>query len=229
MQHAVAVAPERPSVPARGLRFARVPSGPNGTQATIKRALDIALATLLVALSAPLMGLIWLVIKLDSNGPALICQDRVGRGLRPFRMYKFRSMVNQAESLLPGLLDRNETEGPIFKMRYDPRITRVGRYLRRLSMDELPQLINVLRGEMALVGPRPPFTDEVIQDYLRQAIRLQCPPGMTGVWQVSGRSDLSYEMMIGLDLGYALHWSLARDLAILIRTVPAVVSGRGAL
>jgi lipopolysaccharide/colanic/teichoic acid biosynthesis glycosyltransferase len=182
-----------------------------------------------MALCAPLMGLICIAIRLDSNGPALIVQERLGRGLRPFRMYKFRSMVDRAESLLPSLLDRNETDGPIFKMRRDPRITRVGRYLRRLSIDELPQLINVLWGEMALVGPRPPFANEVVQDYLRQAIRLQCPPGMTGIWQVSGRSGLSYDMMIGLDLGYALHWSMGRDIAILLRTFPAVVMGRGAV
>jgi len=158
----------------------------------------------------------------------LIAQERVSKGLRTFRMFKFRSMVANASELVASLQALNEATPPLFKIRNDPRITRLGRYLRKLSIDELPQLINVLRGEMSLVGPRPPFVHEVQHDRWRQSMRLRQAPGMTGLWQVSGRSDLSYEEMIALDLNYVRGWSIGLDLRILLRTPLVVIKGKGA-
>jgi lipopolysaccharide/colanic/teichoic acid biosynthesis glycosyltransferase len=172
--------------------------------------------------------MIALLVKLDSGGPVFIRQERVGRHFRPFYMLKFRSMVVDAELRRNELLDRNEADGPIFKIRRDPRITRVGSLLRRSSLDELPQFLNVLRGEMSLVGPRPPFPGEVGLDHYRQSLRLRCTPGMTGIWQISGRSDVGYDAMVEMDLRYLRDASFITDLSILLRTIPAVVSGKGA-
>jgi len=194
----------------------------------LKRLLDIVLATLALAALSPLMLAVVLAIKLDSPGPAFIRQERVGHRLLPFEMFKFRSMVQNAADLLGDLQAMNEATPPLFKIRSDPRLTRVGKYLRRFSIDEVPQLINVLRGEMSLVGPRPPFAHEVEFDYIRQELRLRQIPGMTGLWQVSGRSGLGYEDMIALDLRYQQEWSFVTDVAILLRTPAAVLTGRGA-
>ena len=169
------------------------------------------------------------LIKLDSPGPILYRQVRVGRRGRLFTMYKFRSMVDRAEELHDWLAtSTGQDESPIFKLRRDPRITRVGIFLRRSSLDELPQLINVVRGEMSLVGPRPPLVREVERYEQWQLARLEAVPGVTGLWQVNGRSELPFEEMVRLDLEYINHWSLGLDWKILLRTVPAVLGGRGA-
>jgi len=169
------------------------------------------------------------LVRRDSKGPALFTQYRVGEGGRPFRMFKFRTMVCDAEARLTELApDENDGNGILFKLRADPRVTRVGAVLRRFSLDELPQLFNVLRGEMSLVGPRPPLLTEV-DTYESDAVRrLRVRPGMTGLWQVSGRSDLSWGDSVRLDLWYVDNWSIGLDAQILFRTANAVIRGRGA-
>ena len=194
----------------------------------IKRAVDIAGALTLLTLGAPFLGLIALAIKLDSPGPILFCQTRVGAEGELFEMYKFRSMYEGAEKQLEELLDQNEVEGPLFKMKHDPRVTRVGRILRRSSLDELPQLWNVLRGEMSLVGPRPPLPSEVSRYMEWHKKRLDVRPGMTGLWQVRGRSLLSFDEQALLDIYYIENWSLWLDFKILLRTIPQVLFGNGA-
>jgi lipopolysaccharide/colanic/teichoic acid biosynthesis glycosyltransferase len=169
-----------------------------------------------------------IAIKLDSRGSIFYRQLRVGKDGTYFFMLKFRSMRQDAERVLEELRQQNEATGPLFKMRNDPRVTRVGRILRRLSLDELPQLFNVLRGEMSLVGPRPPIPSEVAKYEEWQFGRLRAVPGITGLWQVSGRSDVPFHDMVRLDLHYIRNWSLALDLAILLRTIPAVLTSRGA-
>ncbi len=177
---------------------------------------------------APLLIVIALAIKIDSRGPVLFRQTRVGQGGEEFGVFKFRTMVVNADALLAELAARNETDGLMFKMRDDPRVTRVGRLLRKWSLDELPQLVNVLLGQMSLVGPRPPLPSEVARYDGDVARRLLVKPGMTGLWQVSGRSDLSWEDGIRLDLYYVENWSLAADLTILWKTFGAVINSRGA-
>ncbi|MBF6599312.1 MAG: sugar transferase [Dehalococcoidia bacterium] len=168
------------------------------------------------------------LIRLDSRGAPLITQPRVGKNGRIFRMYKFRTMCEDAHARIAELTAFNEQAGPIFKMRNDPRMTRVGRWLRKLSVDEVPQLINVVRGDMSLVGPRPPLPHEV-QNYSRHQLRrLLTRPGLTGLWQVSGRSTLPFDEMVALDISYIEDWTLMRDLVILLKTLPAVISTRGA-
>jgi exopolysaccharide biosynthesis polyprenyl glycosylphosphotransferase len=194
----------------------------------VKRAFDLVAGTLILLLLAPVMLAIALAVKLDSPGPVFFLQERVGKDGRRFRMIKFRSMRRDADRLLADLRDKNEASGPLFKMRNDPRITRVGRVLRRTSLDELPQLFNVLRGEMSLVGPRPPVPSEVAEYEDWQHGRLRAVPGMTGLWQVSGRSDVPFHDMVRLDIHYIRNWSLALDLEIMLRTIPAVLGNRGA-
>jgi exopolysaccharide biosynthesis polyprenyl glycosylphosphotransferase len=197
--------------------------------ARVKRTLDVLLASLLLLLVAPLMLLIAAAIKLSSDGPVLYRQERFGQHKRRFRMLKFRTMVSDAETLQVSLEALNECSGPVFKIRADPRITPLGRFLRRSSLDELPQLLNVLAGEMSLVGPRPLPTRDVMrftEPWLMR--RFSAPPGITGVWQVSGRSEVQFADWVRMDLQYIDGWSLALDLRILARTVPAVLSGRGA-
>ncbi len=195
---------------------------------TMKRAIDVVGAALALTLGAPFLGLIAAAIRLDSPGPIIFRQTRVGLNGRRFEMWKFRSMVEGAEEELDALRDLNEVDGPIFKMKDDPRVTRVGRILRRTSLDELPNLWNVLRGDMSLVGPRPPIPSEV-NEYLEwHKKRLEVRPGVTGLWQVSGRSLLSFDEQCLLDIYYIENWSLWLDLKILIRTVPRVVFARGA-
>jgi lipopolysaccharide/colanic/teichoic acid biosynthesis glycosyltransferase len=184
-----------------------------------KRALDVALASVLLAALWPLVALLALAIRLQDGGPAFFVQERVGHHGRRFRMVKLRSMVPGADRAGPGRVP---------KVHADPRVTPLGRVLRRTSLDELPQLVNVLRGEMSLVGPRPPLPVEVDRYTLAELRRLSVLPGMTGLWQVSGRADLPPERWMALDLEYVDRWSLWLDLTLLVRTVPAVVRGSGA-
>jgi exopolysaccharide biosynthesis polyprenyl glycosylphosphotransferase len=194
-----------------------------------KRLLDVIGALVGLVVLSPLFLLCALAVKLTSRGPALFVQTRCGLGGVPFKFYKFRTMVEDAEHRKSELAHLNEMHGPVFKIRRDPRTTRVGALLRKLSLDELPQLWNVVRGDMSLVGPRPPTPDEVEQYSARQAQRLSVMPGITGLWQVSGRSDIAdFEKWIDLDLEYTKTWSLWLDVRILLKTVVVVVLARGA-
>jgi exopolysaccharide biosynthesis polyprenyl glycosylphosphotransferase len=193
-----------------------------------KRALDLLITGAGVLAISPLLVAIAVAVKLDSPGPVFYRQQRVGKNGRHFWMYKFRSMVVDADRRLAELRTHNEATGPLFKMRRDPRITRIGGFLRRWSLDELPQLLNVLRGEMSLVGPRPPLPSEVAEYEDWQMGRLRAVPGLTGLWQVSGRSEVPFHDMVRLDLHYIRNWSLGLDVEILLRTIPAVMTNRGA-
>lgn len=204
------------------------PVARGGWRPAAKRASDILGATVLGLAALPVMVLVALAIRLDTPGPVLFRQQRVGRGGRLFPVLKFRTMVADAEARLAEVRDRNEADGPLFKIRDDPRVTRVGRWLRRFSLDELPQLWNVLRGEMSLVGPRPALPSEMGAWSEELHGRLRVRPGITGMWQVGGRSEASFEEYVRLDLYYVDNWSLWIDLAILAKTVPAVLARRGA-
>ena len=195
---------------------------------TAQRILDVASATAILLLLMPAFVVIALLIRLDSRGPILFTQTRVGRDGQEFPFFKFRSMVADAEARRQALEQQNERSGPVFKMKNDPRITRVGRVLRKFSLDEFPQLLNVLRGEMSLVGPRPALPREVALYTPYQQGRLAATPGLTGLWQVSGRASLSFDESIALDLYYIQHQSLGLDLQILLKTIPAVLKGDGA-
>jgi exopolysaccharide biosynthesis polyprenyl glycosylphosphotransferase len=197
-------------------------------QMSFKRLLDIVCSAAALWVLAPLMLAVMLLIKLTSRGPVFFRQRRVGLRGQPFNMLKFRSMIVDAEQIQARLLASNEVSGPVFKMRFDPRITWIGRFIRKYSIDELPQLINVLRGEMSLVGPRPPLPDEVAQYEPWQIRRLSVRPGLTCVWQVSGRGQISFEDWMYLDMQYIDHWSLRRDLDLILKTVPVVLTGKGA-
>jgi exopolysaccharide biosynthesis polyprenyl glycosylphosphotransferase len=194
----------------------------------LKRAIDLVGATIGLILLSPLFVVIAIMTKLDSRGPVFYRQWRVGKDGKKFLMYKFRSMMKNAEKEIDKLIELNEASGPLFKMKNDPRMTRMGAFLRRTSLDELPQLLNVLAGQMSLVGPRPPLPVEV-EDYSEwQKARLTVRQGMTGLWQVSGRSRLSFDEMVTLDLYYIENWSLWLDIAILLRTIPIVLLAKGA-
>lgn len=193
-----------------------------------KRAFDLVLGAAIILVGTPLWMVIAGLIKATSPGPALYSQERVGRSGNPFRMYKFRSMADHADERLRGLRVVNEADGPLFKLHEDPRVTRIGKWMRKFSIDEFPQLINVMKGEMSLVGPRPPLPHETIQYTQQDWRRLEAPPGMTGLWQVSGRSKLTFREMVRLDVFYIDNWSVGLDLALLVRTVPAVLFARGA-
>lgn len=198
-----------------------------GAPWVLKHTIDKLGAAILLVLTAPLFLAVAFLIMLD-GGPVLFRQVRVGRYGQQFTMLKFRTMVVDAERRMAELLERNDSDGPLFKLRVDPRVTRIGAFLRRYSIDELPQLINVLTGSMTLVGPRPPLPGEVAK-YSRDAERkLLVRPGLTGIWQVSGRSDLAWEESVRLDLRYVENWSLALDALILCKTVAAVLKGNGA-
>ena len=198
------------------------------TQRLIKRAIDVAVSLFGLILLMPLFALVALLIKLDSEGPVFFTQIRVGKGEHLFACYKFRSMRQGAEAEMERLRMLNEADGPIFKIRDDPRITRMGRILRRTSLDELPQLFNVLMGHMSLVGPRPAPPAEVQRYQPWHKRRLEVAPGMSGLWQVSGRSELSFDEMVLLDLYYIEHWSPVLDLQIMLRTLPKMITGEGA-
>jgi exopolysaccharide biosynthesis polyprenyl glycosylphosphotransferase len=199
-----------------------------GGRRLVKEVVDRVASALMIALFSPLLLLIAVSIKLNDRGPVIYRQRRVGRGGQSFTMVKFRTMVTDADAVREALRADNEAAGPLFKLRKDPRVTRIGAILRRYSLDELPQLFNVLAGRMSLVGPRPPLREET-ETYERDARRrLLVKPGLTGLWQVSGRSDLTWAESIRLDLRYVEDWSLALDMVILWKTVRAVVLGEGA-
>ncbi len=193
-----------------------------------KRLLDLFVVTLFSIPALILCLFIAIAIRLDSPGPVIYRAKRVGKGGKDFVMFKFRSMVVDAEDKRAALQEMNEREGPIFKIREDPRLTRVGRFIRRLSLDELPQLMNVVRGDMSIVGPRPPIRDEVEQYQAWHKQRLKVRGGITGLWQVSGRSDLTFDEQALLDIYYIENWSLSLDMRILVQTLPYTLFGRGA-
>jgi exopolysaccharide biosynthesis polyprenyl glycosylphosphotransferase len=194
----------------------------------IKRIIDLAVASVLVIPVLIVTGLIILAIRLESPGPVLFWQERVGMRGKPFKMVKFRSMVVDAESQKEQLRQMNEASGPIFKIKNDPRLTRVGRIIRRLSLDELPQLYNVIKGEMSLVGPRPPLPEEVAEYQPWHRQRLEVKGGITGLWQVSGRSDLTFDEQCLLDIYYIENWSLSLDFRLMLQTIPYALFGKGA-
>jgi exopolysaccharide biosynthesis polyprenyl glycosylphosphotransferase len=213
----------------RGLSVFNVEVDPlDKVQRTLKRCLDVTVASLVVIVLAPLIAAIALAIKIESRGPVIFRQVRLGHGGSPFEILKFRTMVIDAEDKLHMLAERDEGDGPHFKMKLDPRITRVGVLLRKWSLDELPQCFNVLRGDMSLVGPRPPLPTEVDKYETADLIRLRGKPGMTGLWQVSGRKNLEFVDMVRLDRKYLENWSVGMDLSILFRTFVAVLARRGA-
>jgi lipopolysaccharide/colanic/teichoic acid biosynthesis glycosyltransferase len=193
-----------------------------------KRALDVVGAAAALAITGPLMVLCALVIKLESRGPVFYRSVRVGRGGRPFTFLKLRSMVDGADQHRHNLTHLNECEGPVFKISRDPRVTRIGRFLRTTSIDEIPNFLNVLRGDMSLVGPRPPLPEEVTQYEPWQMRRLDVRPGITCLWQISGRSCIGFREWMRLDLEYIRHQSIGLDVRILMRTLPAVLSREGA-
>lgn len=199
-----------------------------GWRTSAKRAFDVVVASTGLAGASLLMLVVAVAVRIDSPGPVLFRQVRVGRNGIPFKVVKFRTMVRDAEEQVIDLRDLNEADGPLFKIRSDPRVTRVGAFLRRSSIDELPQLWNVIRGDMSLVGPRPAIPSEVEGWLPELHERLRVKPGMTGMWQVNGRSTTSWDDYVRLDLYYVDNWSLSTDLAILAQTVPAVLSSRGA-
>ena len=206
------------------------PHSPEGWPMACKRLLDIFVSALLLFLLAPIFLLVAFLIRLDASGPVFFAQDRVGLNKRRFRMYKFRTMVGDAEKRQSELESLNEADGPVFKIKNDPRITPLGRYLRKASIDELPQLLNVLKGDMSLVGPRPlPLRDYqgFEQDWVRR--RFSVRPGITCLWQVNGRSSVSFKEWMELDLHYVDHWSFWLDVKLIFKTIPAVLRGVGAV
>lgn len=194
----------------------------------LKRFLDIAGALFGLLVFSPVFALIVLAVFLEDRGPVFFRQTRVGVHGRLFQMLKFRSMVPDADKLKDDLLEQNESDGALFKMRHDPRITKTGRIIRKLSLDELPQLWNVLKGEMSLVGPRPPVIREVQEYSVHDRGRLGIKPGITCFWQVSGRSELNFQQQVDLDLKYINSQSLKLDVLLLLKTIPAVILGKGA-
>jgi exopolysaccharide biosynthesis polyprenyl glycosylphosphotransferase len=197
-------------------------------QAHVKRAFDLLIAFVSLPLFSPLMLITAIAIKLDSPGPVIFRQERVGKWGRPFACYKFRSMYVDAEARKQELLAQNEADEIVFKIRKDPRVTRVGRIIRKLSFDELPQIFNVIKGDMSIVGPRPPIPYEVARYEYDIFYRLDALPGITGLQQVSGRSDVTFKRWIELDLQYIQEQSLWTDIKIMLKTIPAVISGKGA-
>jgi exopolysaccharide biosynthesis polyprenyl glycosylphosphotransferase len=200
----------------------------NKLKENIKRIFDIVLVCLALPFALIFMGIIAIAIKLDSPGPVFFKQLRVGKWGKTFYCYKFRSMYVDAEQRKDELLDKNEADEIVFKMKNDPRVTRIGRYIRKASIDEVPQLFNVLKGDMSLVGPRPPVPREVVEYQFDHLRRLDVTPGITGLQQVSGRSELSFTRWVELDLQYISEQSLVKDIEILVKTIPAVLTGRGA-
>lgn len=197
------------------------------THRAVKRSLDVVVSMAALLVLLPVLTLVALAIRIDSSGPVFYRQRRCGRDSRCFDVLKFRSMQQDADRLLADLRDRNESDGLLFKLRHDPRVTRVGAFIRRYSIDELPQLINVLKGDMSLVGPRPlPIEPEAFGpiDGRRHGVR----PGLTCHWQVSGRSDVSYKQMVEMDLAYIRESSIRTDIRLIIMTVPVVINGTGA-
>jgi exopolysaccharide biosynthesis polyprenyl glycosylphosphotransferase len=205
------------------------PRAPEGWRLLAKRSIDLVGASAGLLVLSPVLLVSAVAIKITSRGPVLFTQPRYGLNRRLFKMYKLRTMVANADALQDGLESQNEATGPVFKIRNDPRVTTVGRWLRRTSIDELPQLLNVLRGDMSLVGPRPLPTRDVHR-FSEAALmrRFSVRPGLTCLWQISGRNEVSFEDWMKLDLTYIDNWSLLLDLKILLKTVPVVLLGRGA-
>lgn len=224
----VAAASPSPPISEAEFRFYIQAKPENKTYRVCKRAMDLAIATTGLIAMSPLLALVACAVKLDSPGPVLFKQTRVGKNGRTFGCYKFRSMRMDAEKLKEQLLHLNERNGPVFKMKNDPRITRLGRYLRKYSVDEFPQLINVIKGEMSLVGPRPPVPSEVAVYQPHHFRRLEVTPGLTGLWQVNGRDASDFEQWVSWDVQYVDSQCLLLDLKILCRTPLAVISGKGA-
>lgn len=193
-----------------------------------KRFFDIITALFAVVFLLPVFLILGIFIKLEAPGPIFYLSSRYGRSGHVFRMFKFRSMVHNADQMVEQFLGQNEADGPIFKIKNDPRVTRIGRFLRKYSLDELPQLFNVLKGEMSLVGPRPLPIDQVQKEDFRQLKRLEVKPGITGLWQIRGRSDISFSRLVKWDIWYINNWSFWLDLNILWQTLPVVIKGRGA-
>ncbi|MFL5345508.1 MAG: exopolysaccharide biosynthesis polyisoprenyl-phosphate hexose-1-phosphate transferase EpsZ [Hyalangium sp.] len=205
-----------------------VTHAPRPHQMAIKRLFDITASAAGLVVLSPLLIAVALIIKFTSRGPIFFKQKRVGLHGKPFNMLKFRSMVVNAEELLSKLEAMNEQTGPVFKIKKDPRITSIGRFIRKYSIDELPQLLNVLRGEMSVVGPRPPLPKEVEKYAAWQRRRLSVRPGLTCIWQVSGRNQISFEEWMYLDMQYIDNWTLLTDLGLILKTVPVVITGNGA-
>ncbi|MCK5214987.1 MAG: sugar transferase [Candidatus Omnitrophica bacterium] len=193
-----------------------------------KRFFDATMSLILFILLSPVFLIVALMIKLGSPGPVFYFSQRFGRRGKRFNMIKFRSMIYDADKKLDQLKDKNEVDGPIFKMKGDPRVTKLGQWLRKYSLDELPQLINVLKGDMSLVGPRPLPIDQIEREDLRQLRRLEVRPGITGLWQIRGRSDISFSRLVRWDVWYINNWSFWLDINILLQTIPVVVKGKGA-
>ncbi len=204
------------------------PSRPSALTRTMKSGLDRCAGLALLVAAAPVIAVLAVLIRLDSRGGAMFRQTRVGEHGRLFTIYKLRTMTDDAEARRAELVAENEVDGHLFKIRSDPRVTRLGKFLRRSSLDELPQLINVVKGEMSIIGPRPALPDEVAQYDSVTRRRLVVKPGITGLWQVSGRSDLPYDEAVRLDLHYTDNWRLSDDAVIVLRTVGAVGRGNGA-
>ena len=215
--------------PVTDIEIVAVDSRSRAGYAIAKRAFDFVAGTALLLILLPVLLLAAILVKVTSRGPIFFTQRRCGSRGRTFTCYKFRTMVNGADGLKKNLLSRNEVTGPVFKIRNDPRITPLGRLLRKTSIDELPQLLNVIRGEMSLVGPRPPLPEEVATYSHRERLRLSVPTGLTCLWQVSGRSNLDFEQWIELDLQYLEKRGFWYDIWLLARTIPAVLTGRGAI
>jgi exopolysaccharide biosynthesis polyprenyl glycosylphosphotransferase len=213
-----------------GLPVLTFRSGPEDDWRLVtKRIIDFVGSAVLLLILAPLFAVVALLIKLNSPGPVLFSQERIGLNKRRFQMLKFRTMVNDAEKQQAILEQLNEAEGPVFKIKNDPRVTPIGKFLRRFSVDELPQLINVLKGDMSLVGPRPlPVRDVERIDVASHKRRFSIKPGITCLWQVNGRSNIGFEEWVRLDLQYIDQWSLGLDMLILLKTIPAVFKGPGA-
>ena len=193
-----------------------------------KRIFDFLAGLILLIIFSPVMLILMIIVKLDSSGPAFYLSKRYGRGGRIFNMYKFRSMTQDADKTLKTIKAKNEVDGPIFKMKKDPRITKVGRILRKYSLDELPQILNVFKGDMSLVGPRPLPIAQVEREDIRQLKRLEVRPGITGLWQIRGRSDISFKRLVRWDVWYINNWSFWLDFNILLQTIPVVIKGKGA-
>ena len=206
-----------------------IPDGMNGFERNVKRIVDCMIAVILMILFSPLFLICYLAVKSEDGGPAIFAQDRVGENGRIFKFYKFRSMRVDAEEIKKNLMAQNQMSGGMFKMDNDPRITKIGHFIRKTSLDELPQFWNVLKGDMSLVGTRPPTLDEYESYTPEQKRRLSFKPGITGLWQVSGRSEITdFDEVVKLDVAYMDGWTIWRDIKILLKTIKVVVMKDGA-